>query len=139
MKKLALIIVAVIAIAGCKKSITGPERDELLKAADPITDSILTGYNSGNYALYSKDFNEQMKNALPENVFTQTREEIMEKVGAYKSRVVSGTYKKNQYSIVEYTAEFENEKEVNVKVVLVKLKDAYLVSGLWYNSPKLRK
>ena len=139
MKKLALIIVAVIAIAGCKKSITGPERDELLKAADPITDSILTGYNSGNYALYSKDFNEQMKNALPENVFTQTREEIMEKVGAYKSRVVSGTYKKNQYSIVEYTAEFENEKEVNVKVVLVKLKDAYLVSGLWFNSPKLRK
>ncbi|HEO64422.1 MAG TPA: hypothetical protein ENI73_00985, partial [Spirochaetes bacterium] len=55
------------------KEITGAERDKILKYADPMTDGILKGFNEGNHKLYSKDFTEQLKNAMPEKVFMQTR------------------------------------------------------------------
>ncbi len=79
--------------AGCsKKDISDAEKNALVAAAEPIADSVLEGYNSGDYAAYSKDFDEQMKNALPEKVFAQTREQIQSKIGAYESRAVSKTY-----------------------------------------------
>ena len=143
MKKILVVILAIgmIASVGCKRKVpvTGAEKDAVIAAADPITDSILAGYNDGDYAVYAKDFDEMMKNQLTEEVFKQTREMIIGKIGKYESRKVSKVYKKDQYTVVEYTAKFELEEEVNVKVVMQKLEEKWLVSGLWFNSPKLRK
>lgn len=130
---------AIFTAIGCKQSITGADRDAVLGYAEPITNSILTGYNNGSYAVYSKDFDEQMKNALPEKVFNQTRVLILEKIGKYASRNVSEVYKKNQFIVVLYSGKFEKEDNVEIKVVIQKIGDKNLVSGLWFNSPKLRK
>ena len=140
-KLLVLSAVLIIAATGCAKKtdIIGAEKDAVLKYADVIADDILTGYNDEDYAKYSKDFDEQMKAAMTEKVFKQTREQIMSKIGKYASRKPSKVYKQEQFTVVEYDGDFENEKGVTVKVVMQKFGEKNLVSGLWFNSPKLRK
>ncbi|MEW6574459.1 MAG: DUF3887 domain-containing protein [Bacillota bacterium] len=107
--------------------------------ADPIVDNLLEGFNEGNYTKFSRDFDEQMKNGLPEPVFNQTRQLVTSKVGLYKSRTVAKVEKQGPATIVIYDADFEKEKGVEVKVVFQKYGEKNLVSGLWFNSPKLRE
>jgi hypothetical protein len=135
-----LVVTIIIPMASCgKKTITGAERETVLNYANPAADSILEGFNNGDYARYSLHFDEQMKNALPVQVFTQTREAILLKIGKYKSRELSDVYTQNQYTVVVYRGNFEAENNVEIKIIFQKLGDKILVSGLWFNSPKLRK
>ncbi len=53
-------LTAIPVFAGCGKA---------AEYADPITENILTAINNGDYASFSKDFNEIMKNELPEASF----------------------------------------------------------------------
>ncbi|MCU0848325.1 MAG: DUF3887 domain-containing protein [Spirochaetes bacterium] len=140
-KALPLFIMAflVFAVTACKKSITGAERDAVLSYSEAIADGLLKGYNNGDYALYSKDFDEQMKNALNEKVFKQTRDLIASKTGKYVSRKLSDVYRQNQMIVIIYDGKFEKEDKVEIKLVLQKFGDKNLVSGLWFNSPKLRQ
>jgi len=143
MKRIAIfsLLVVFAASLGCGQGtpITGEDRDKVLAYADPVAENLLAGFNSGDYGVYSRDFDEMMKNGLPENVFKQTREMILGKIGKYKSRTVDKVQKKNQYVVVMYKAEFERESGVNVKVVFAKYADKNLVSGLWFDSQKLRE
>ncbi|HNR89678.1 MAG TPA: DUF3887 domain-containing protein [Spirochaetota bacterium] len=135
----AVLIILLLA-AGCgKRSITGAEREAVLGYANPASDRILAAYNDGTYARYVTDFDAQMKNAMPENVFVQTRELIMSKIGKYLSREVSDVSQKDQFVVVKYKGKFEREDGVEIKVVFQKIGDRDLVSGLWFNSPKLRQ
>lgn len=136
----AVVALAVVNIPGCgKKAITGAERDAVLAYAHPISDGILAGYNEGDFARYSKDFDAAMKNAMPESVFKQSRAVIASKIGKYVSREIAEVFQKDQYVVVLYKAKFEQEDAVEVKVVFQKVGDKNLVSGLWFNSPKLRR
>lgn len=136
-----LLIVAGAAVLGCSQGtpITGDEQKKVLEYAEPVADNLLAGFNEGDYAVYARDFDEMMKNGLPENVFKQTRGMILGKIGKYKSRTLDKIVKKDQFIAVIYNAEFEKESGVSVKVVFAKYTDKNLVSGLWFNSPKLRQ
>jgi hypothetical protein len=136
-----LLAVAFAAVLGCSQGtpVTGEDQKKVLEYADPVADNLLAGFNDGSYAVYSRDFDEMMKNGLPENVFTQTRGMILDKIGKYKSRTLDRVVKKEQFIAVMYNAEFEKESGVSVKVVFAKYTDKHLVSGLWFNSPKLRQ
>lgn len=135
-----LIVLTLSCMAACGKTpITGTEREAVLAFANPMTDSILAGYNEGDFAKYAKDFDAQMQNALPENVFRQTRELILSKIGKYVSREVSDVHRKDQFIVVIWKGKFEQEDGVEIKVIFQKIGEKNLVSGLWFNSPKLRK
>ena len=136
-----MVIVTGAAVLGCSQGtpITGDDQKKVLEYAEPVADNLLAGFNDGNYAVYARDFDEMMKNGLPENVFTQTRAMILGKIGKYKSRTLDKIVKKDQFIAVIYNAEFEKESGVSVKVVFAKYADKNHVSGLWFNSPKLRQ
>ncbi len=121
------------------KEITGTERDKVLKYADPMTDGILKGFNEGNHKVYSKDFTEQLKNAMPEKVFMQTRLQITSKLGMYKSRSLYKVLKEGQYIYVLYKGVFEKDNEVKVKMIFQDIADKHYVAGLWFITPKLAK
>ncbi len=121
------------------KEITGAERDKILKYADPMTDGILKGFNEGNHKLYSKDFTEQLKNAMPEKVFMQTRLQITSKLGMYKSRSLYKVLKKGQYIYVLYKGVFEKDNEVKTKMIFQDIAGTHYVAGLWFITPKLAK
>lgn len=119
--------------------VSGEQRDLVLQYADPITDSLLEGFNGKDYAMYSRDFNEQMKNALTEGVFLETRELIVSKIGLYVSRVPHTVLRQGPYRIVVYNGVFEQEESVEIRVVFLDHNGTQKVSGLWFNSPKLRE
>jgi len=48
-------------------------------------------------------------------------------------------YKTGKFTNVVYKAKFTNESSVTVRVVFDKEGDVFKVSGLWFDSPKLRK
>ncbi len=121
------------------QEITGQEKTGILQYAEPISDNLLIGYNEGNYTMLSRDFDEQMKNSLTEDVFLQNRELVTSKIGTYISRETPTVLKQGPFIIVIYSAEFEGENGVQVRVVFLEYGDKNLVSGLWFNSPKLRE
>lgn len=126
-------------LSGCNRTtLSGPERDAVLQYANPMVESILAGYNERDYAKYSKNFDEAMKNALPEKVFNETSSLIDSKIGKFISRDIKEVYKENQYIVVLYNGKFEKEDGVEIKLVTQTIENQKVVSGLWFNSPKLR-
>lgn len=142
MKKVLLFAVCLLLVlgSGCsKKAGVSVDQQSVLSYADPIVDNLLAGFNEGNYAKFSKDFDDRMKTALPEAAFTQMRQSIISKIGRYKSRAVAKVQKQGPATLVIYNAEFERESGVEVKAVFTKIGEKNLVSGLFFNSPKLRE
>ena len=134
-------VFSVLSFQNCQseEEITGEERENVLKYAEPAADSILAGHNEMNYAKYSKDFDETMKNALTEPVFRQKQGSILSKIGKYRSRKLIKTVKQSGYVSVIYSGEFEKESGVVIRVVFKNYGDKNLAAGLWFNSPKLRE
>lgn len=126
---------------GCEKEeeIIGNECQTVLTYADPITDRIMEGHNNLDYAKYSRDFDETMKNALTQPVFKQKQQLIFSKIGKYKSRTLTKVLKQSGYKVAIYSGEFENESNVVIRVVFQNYGENNLVAGLWLNSPKLRE
>lgn len=142
MKKVLLFAVCLLLVLGngcSKKADILMDKEKVLAYADPIVDNLLAGFNEGNYAKFSKDFDGRMKSALPEAAFTQMRQLVVSKIGLYKSRTVSKVQKQGPATLVIYNAEFEKESGVEVKAVFTKDGEKNLVSGLFFNSPKLRE
>jgi hypothetical protein len=102
----------------------------------------LTALNSGDYAAFSKDFDEAMKKAIPETDFQEMAAAFDEKIGDYVSKKYVSRQDEVQkiYTVVIYQAEFTREP-AGVKVTITFLETVggeVLVSGLFFNSPKLR-
>ncbi len=140
---LFLFLAAVIAIcsSGCispETPLSPEEQAQVISFANPITDNLLDGFNQNNYTRYSRDFSSEMKQGLDEKVFEQNRALVVSKIGSYLSRdepVVTGS---GEFLVVNYKADFEQEKGVDIRVVFRKGDDTHQIYGLWFNSPKLR-
>ena len=139
MKKLPIIlIVAVLVISTLIISCSPPKPEP--PYASEITENVLTGLNQSDFARFSRDFDEAMKKAFTEQVFTQTRDLIKSKVGDYQSKQYLKTEEKKPYTTVYYKAQYTNEPDgVIVRIVFQEIGGKPLVSGLWFDSPKLRQ
>ena len=108
--------------------------------ASQITEGILQAMNDNDYIKYTEHFDEIMKNATPEPVFRQTNTLIKSKVGDYLSKEFWKVEDKGSYTTVHYKAKFTKEpKDVIVRVVFQEIEGEIYVSGLWFDSPKLRQ
>ncbi|MFH1978727.1 MAG: DUF3887 domain-containing protein [Candidatus Aenigmatarchaeota archaeon] len=138
---LAIIIITLISIYIYQSQsieIFGEEKEEILGYADHMIDMILLGFNEGDYEKLSTDFTWEMREAFTEAVFLENRETIMSKIGLHVSRASPTVLKQGPYTIVIYSAEFEKESGVQVRTVFEERGGRNLVTGLWFNSPKLR-
>ena len=106
--------------------------------AGAIAESILQAFNTGDYAAYSKHFDEAMKKAMPEATFQDTAALIKQKIGDYISKEFDRTETDDIYTAVIYRSNFSEEPGVvTVRVVFLETDDNVFVSGLWFDSPKL--
>lgn len=137
----ASIALMVAFLAGCvgprTTSIEGAERDQVLAQAEPIADSLFQGMLSHDYAAFSRDFDPTMKKAMDETKFQAMMQAIDPLIGAYQSRQVARVERSGNFVAVVYTAKYELEEAVTWRVVLAP-GDVMQISGLWYDSPKLR-
>ncbi len=137
----AACLILVVGLAACSSGVqvlTGADQDAVLAYAEPMTDNLLTGFNAGDYPAFSRDFNGKMREALNESAFATTRAGIVEKIGKYVSRDVSRVEKRGGFIAVIYSARFEQEDGVTVRVVFEPAGE-HRVSGLWFDSPRLRQ
>jgi hypothetical protein len=108
--------------------------DQQVKAvAEPIIDNLLAGFNEGNYAQYSKDFDATLREAIPEKKFQQVRGELLKKLGKYKDKKYLGFLNQQAYTVVLWKGAFAGTKDhVLIKLVLSKRQDKVVVVGLWF-------
>jgi maltose-binding protein MalE len=134
-------LTALAGLAGCGAktvTLTGAEKDAVLAYGEAMTDNLMEGMNAADYATFSKDFSDAMKEGIPETGFASMLEKITGKIGAYESRVVSSVEQSGDYVAVIYAAKFEQDEPVTVRVVF-EIAEPHRIAGLWFDSEKLRK
>lgn len=132
---LFLIAILISLLSSCAPKpviLTGADREAVLAFSESMTDNLLAGMNAGDYAVFSRDFDADMLKTMTSAQFDALKTDRDEKVGLYISRTVADVYQQDDFSVVVYTAKFEKEAEVLVRVVF-RLADPHQVSGLWFN------
>jgi hypothetical protein len=127
-----VLIVLLVAIPAAAAFI-GTDSDQVKAVASPMLDNLLTGFNKGNYAQYSKDFSDTLREAIPEKKFQQVREDILKKLGSFKSKKYLGFLNQQAYTVVLWKGAFAGTKDdVLIKLVLSRRQDKVVVVGLWF-------
>jgi len=136
-KKLGISILAVVAL--CVLTISaaaapvGTSDQQVKAVAEPILDSLLTGFNQGDYAKFSKDFDKNLRETIHEKSFEQVRGDLLKKLGQYKSKKYLGFLNQQDYTIVLWKGTFADTKsDVLIKLVLRKSDNKVSVAGLWF-------
>jgi len=133
-KKIKLVILVIsmlllfsflISAAGCSK---------VTSYSTPMTLNLLNSLSAENYANFSKDFDEALKQELSEANFPDLVSQVKEKFGTYKENSLkfTGFNYVNGVNTVDYTADFSNKSGVNVQVVFTKVNGQMKISGLWF-------
>jgi hypothetical protein len=128
-----IMVLVLLALSPAAAEVAGQNDSEVRTVADPILEMVLTGFNQGDYALYSKFFDDMLKDAITEKKFRQVREDILKKLGKYQSRSYLGFLNKGRTTAVLWRARFSGgDDDVLIKLVLSKRGDKVRVSGLWF-------
>lgn len=135
---LALSVIGVI-FSGCIGQLSEEEQAQWFTIADPIAENILQTINNDDYQRHIKDYSQEMIDATPPEAFTQLRDLLLSKIGKYISKAPDKAVEDGDYIVVFYSAKFEQEDNVTVRVVFKKGDDTHQVYGLWFDSPKLRE
>jgi PBP1b-binding outer membrane lipoprotein LpoB len=131
---LAIVIIFVL-LTGCspqETALTGDEQDAVLAYSEAKTDNLLAGMNANDYAAFSKDFDQQMLNAMTQAQFDALKKDRDEKLGQYVSRQVNKVIQTGDFNVVFYDAKFEKEDPVTVRVVF-RIAEPHQISGLWFS------
>ena len=137
----ALVLLAAV-FAGCSKADETESED--YGYAEEMVDNILAGIKDRDYAVFSRDFSDTMKNALPEESFIILCDLLDSKIGEYQSRTFGGAEEVDQggvsMTVIVYTAEYTDEPEgVIITVYFSGDEGARKVETLVFDSPKLRQ
>ena len=110
------------------------DRDAQVQAvADPSLDTVLKGFDSGNYGLYSQNFDDTLKDVISEKKFSQVRSSILKTIGKYESRTYLGFLQKGKTTLVLWKGRFSRSADdVLIKLVLSRRGDKVQVLGLWF-------
>lgn len=138
MRKTVILLLTVLlvgALTGCgprETVLSGEESDAVLAFSEAKTDNLLAGMNAGDYAVFSKDFDQDMLNGIPEAGFAKLKADRDAKLGLYVSRQVNRVVRSGDFYAVIYDAKFEKDDAVSVRVVF-RVAEPHEVSGLWFN------
>lgn len=80
------VLLAVVAACGPGSAPTGSAVSPVTEAeARSMTEGMLTAFNAGDYAAWSRDWSETMKNAIPEQTFREFRQQTLAQAGMYQA------------------------------------------------------
>jgi hypothetical protein len=129
----AIILGLMMSWSPAAAAVIGQNDQEVQALANPILDTVLTGFNDGNYGLYSKCFDDTLKDAIPEKKFQQVKAEILKKIGKYQSRTYLGYLTQRNATVALWRGRFSaSDDDVLIKLVLSKRGDKLQVVGLWF-------
>lgn len=111
--------------------------DKLKEYADPATENALVSLNNNDYAGFTRDFNQVMKNAIPQTAFDKLHNKIKSVVGDYQSKKFESASMQNNITTVIYLAQYTNEP-AGVWVT-ISFDSNQKIAGLILSSPKLQQ
>lgn len=122
---LVIVLAAIPVFTGCGK---------VAAYADPITENILIAMNNGDYASFSKDFDETMKKELSEAAFPDFVAVVNGSIGNYiqDSKKITGVNSTNGLTTATYEADFEGMEGVTIDVTFKKIDNKMTVVGIWF-------
>lgn len=142
---LAVMLVIMLVFTGCSGTkVEEIDKTKVSEYSDEMAENLLAAINEESYEKYSRDFDETMKKAINEKEFEKTINIIRENIGDYISKSLTRAERvidnNDEYTVAYYTAKFSKEPEdVSVKVVFSEADGKRYVTGLWFDSPNLRK
>lgn len=140
-KRISLILMLIMLVSlfsACGQKPAKVDSNEVKKYSEPILENILSAANKDDYASYSKDFSDKMKEQLTESNFKQTNKLIKNKIGDYQSKEFVKVQVSGEYVVAIYSAKYSNEpKTVMVTVTFENGDESHKVEGLFLTSPKL--
>ena len=141
MKKTLILLLAVVlaslltACGGTQETeLTGEEKDAVLSYSEEMTENMMAGMKAGDYAAFSKDFDQAMLDAMSQEAFVKLKGDYDGKLGTYVSRKVNRVMQSQsgKFMAVIYDATFEKDDAVSIRVVF-RADDPHQISGLWFN------
>lgn len=133
MKKLLSILIPLMLVQSLYSGQVSQNDDEVNKIVTPILENILSGTEKNNYKIYSKDFDEAMKEALPESKFVATQKQINTQFGKIKITKYLGFLNNGSYTQVLWKGKCDkNNDDVLIQIVVSKRKDGIFIVGLWF-------
>ena len=134
------VIVLMILTAGCSttKQVNSDEKEKISALVMPKIDSMMQGFSDNNYQKFSEFFDAKMLVGMPESGFNDARKMITDKIGNYQSYEIADIMETQNFITVICSAVFDNEEKVTIRVIFDPDAD-YAISGIWFDSPELRK
>ncbi len=142
-----VLLLAGILLSGCNLfslgggntvTLEGEQREQALSYAQPIAEGVLEGILNSDYETFSRDFDSTMKNGMDRTAFQNLLDTFTSKIGQYQSHEVLSVLQDEKYSIVIFRLVYSQDDQVTMRVVLDR-NEPHQVTGLWFDSPELRK
>jgi hypothetical protein len=136
---LGVVAVSVL-LAGCTIPRALPDDEARAFAAEVAATSerLLTALSDMDEGTFTAEMASQMMEASSGERFDRMVAQTVGRIGAYESAEMKQVRRQKQYWTVIYTADFAEEQDVTVRIVYEEADGAFLVTGLWFDSPKLR-
>jgi hypothetical protein len=133
-----LLFVVILGSCSTAKKVDTDEKEKISDVVSPRIDSMMQGFSENNYQKFSEFFDAKMLTGMPESGFNDLQKMITEKIGNYQSYEIADILKTNNFITVICNATFDNEDKVTIRLIFDP--DAeYAISGIWIDSPELRK
>jgi hypothetical protein len=135
---IVLLLVLNAGISGCSPAAAPVNTPGVQSAVNPIVTNILTSLNNNDYAGFSQNFSQAMKNAINQSAFTKLYSQMQSDVGDYQSDAFYSAANKAGLMNLVYFAQFSREPAgVSVFLSVQSVNGAYQVQGLVFSSPNL--
>jgi hypothetical protein len=93
---------------------------EKVNLAEPILERILQGVNKNDYAVYSDNFSKGLKAQITEKEFKVLNDDLIKKIGEYKSRKFLGILSKKLVDIYLWKAKFaKTDEDFMIRLFLI--------------------
>ncbi|WP_315117283.1 DUF3887 domain-containing protein [uncultured Clostridium sp.] len=116
------------------------ESEKIKVKVEAVAENILQGLKEKDYESFSKDFDDDMKKTMTEELFKELHNTITPSIGKYQSKEFWMVEEDEGYYAVFYKGKFDKEpKDVIVKVVVSDKDEDIKVTGFFVDSPNLRK
>jgi hypothetical protein len=147
LRKLVLVIVVLILstdfISACTPSSAEPQVSPLTESevrafADSVAENILQAMNTGNYTQYTRDFDEQFKENLPEERFVAVNAYRTDAIGNYVSKDYWKMKKDTKITVVYRTIFTDEPSTVFVTFYFKNISGKAYVDGIFFDSPLIR-
>ena len=101
------------------------------QAGQMMIDSVVKGLTTKDYELYSRDFNEQNKKYFNQKVFKEASDAVETELGQFKKDEYVGFWRKGNYTILLWKAEFSNTPDdVLIEMYVAKEDDTYKIAAV---------